>query len=146
MFLLFVTVPPFFLTESTHADSFTQSIGAILVTIGLMPIFAGSANMIATMRGNASAVVDSPGATAAAGGAILLPLFAILGFFTGLNVMVGDGSLSNVADTVNSSYLYVIGGLFALAALFHSYPLVDLAPLELLWASSRFSTSFVHPT
>ena len=125
MFLLFVTVPPFFLTESTHADSFTQSIGAILVTIGLMPIFAGSANMIATMRGNASAVVDSPGATAAAGGAILLPLFAILGFFTGLNVMVGDGSLSNVADTVNSSYLYVIGGLFALAALFHSYPLVS---------------------
>ena len=125
MFLLFVTVPPFFLTESTHADSFTQSIGAILVTIGLMPIFAGSANMIATMRGNASAVVDSPGATAAAAGAILLPLFAILGFFTGLNVMVGDGSLSNVAETVNSSYLYVIGGLFALAALFHSYPLVS---------------------
>ena len=125
MFLLFVTVPPFFLTESTHADSFTQSIGAILVTIGLVPIFAGSANMIATMRGNASAVVDSPGATAAAAGAILLPLFAILGFFTGLNVMVGDGSLSNVAETVNSSYLYVIGGLFALAALFHSYPLVS---------------------
>ena len=37
--------------------------------------------------------------------------------------MVGDGSLANVAQTVNSSYLYVIGGLFALAALFHSYPL-----------------------
>lgn len=37
--------------------------------------------------------------------------------------MVGDGSLANVADTVNSSYLYVVGGLFALAALFHSYPL-----------------------
>ena len=125
MFLLFVTVPPFFLSESSHADSFTQSIGAILVTVGLMPIFAASANMIATMRGNASAVVDSPGATAAAGGAILLPLYAILGFFTGLNVMVGDGSLSNVADVVNSSYLYVIGGLFALAALFHSYPLVS---------------------
>jgi len=38
-------------------------------------------------------------------------------------VMVGDGSLANVADTVNASYLYVVGGLFALAALFHSYPL-----------------------
>ena len=37
--------------------------------------------------------------------------------------MGGDGSLANVADTVNSSYLYVVGGLFALAALFHSYPL-----------------------
>ena len=124
MFLLFATVPPFFLSESTHADSFTQSIGAILVTIGLLPVFAASANMIATIRGNASAVVDSPGATAAAGAAILLPIFALLGYFTGLNVMVGDGSMANVADTVNMSYLYVIGGLFALAALFHSYPLV----------------------
>ena len=123
MFLLFVTVPPFFLGESTHADNFTQSIGAILVTVGLMPIMAASANMLATIRGNASAVVDSPGATAAAGAAILLPIYALLGYFTGLNVMVGDGSLAGVAETVNSSYLYVIGGLFALSALFHSYPL-----------------------
>ena len=123
MFLLFVTVPPFFLAESSHADNLTQSIGAILVTMGLMPIMAASTNMLYTIRGNASAVVDSPGATAAAGGAILLPVFALLGYFTGLNVMVGDGSLANVADTVNSSYLYVVGGLFALAALFHSYPL-----------------------
>ena len=123
MFLLFVTVPPFFLTESAHADNFAQSIGAILVTMGLMPVMAASTNMLCTIRGNASAVVESPGATAAAGGAILLPVFALLGYFTGLNVMVGDGSLANVADTVNSSYLYVVGGLFALAALFHSYPL-----------------------
>ncbi|MBF90594.1 MAG: hypothetical protein CMP75_02375 [Flavobacteriales bacterium] len=123
MFLLFVTVPPFFLAESNNADNLAHSVGAILVTMGLMPILAASANMLATIRGNASAVVDSPGATAAAGAAILLPIFAILGYFTGLNVMVGDGSLANVAQTVNSSYLYVIGGLFALAALFHSYPL-----------------------
>ena len=88
-----------------------------------MPVLAASTNMIYTIRGNASAVVESPGATAAAGGAILLPVFALLGYFTGLNVMVGDGSLASVADTVNSSYLYVVGGLFALAALFHSYPL-----------------------
>ena len=123
MFLLFVTIPPFFLAESGHADNLAQSVGAILVTLGLMPILAVSANMLATIRGNASAVVDSPGATAAAAAAILLPVYAILGYFSGLNVMVGDGTLANVADTVNSSYLYVIGGLFALAALFHSYPL-----------------------
>ena len=123
MFLLFITVPPFFLSESSHADPFTQSIGAILVTLGLLPVFAASTNMIATIRGNAGAVVDSPGATAAAAGALLLPIFALLGYFTGLNVMVGDGSMANAAETVNSSYLYVIGGLFALAALFHSYPL-----------------------
>ncbi|MCH2434839.1 MAG: hypothetical protein MK197_00920 [Candidatus Poseidoniaceae archaeon] len=123
MFLLFVTVPPFFLSESSHADNFAQSIGAILVTMGLMPVMAASTNMLYTIRGNASAVVESPGATAAAGGELLHPVFALLGYFTGLNVMVGDGSLASVADTVNSSYLYVVGGLFALAALFHSYPL-----------------------
>ena len=123
MFLLFLTIPPFFLTESNHADNLTVSIGAILVTMGLFPIFAASTNMVATMRGNASAVVNSPGATAVAAGAILLPLYAILGYFTGLNVMVGDGSMGNVADVVNQSFIYVIGGLFALGALFHSYPL-----------------------
>ena len=123
MLLLFVTVPPFYLAESSNADSFTQSIGAILVTVGLFPVFAASTNMIATIRGNASAVFDSPGATAAAAGALLLPLFALLGYFTGLNVMVGDGSLANAAATVNHAFLYVVGGLFALSALFHSYPL-----------------------
>ena len=123
MFLLFITVPPFFLSESGHADPLTQSVGAILVTLGLLPVFAASTNMIATIRGNAGAVVDSPGATAAVAGALLLPVFALLGYFTGLNVMVGDGSMANAAETVNSSYLYVVGGLFALAALFHSYPL-----------------------
>ena len=123
MFLLFVTIPPFFLSESNHADNFTQSIGAILVTLGLFPVFAASSNMIATIKGNASAVVDSPGATAVAAGAIMLPLFAVIGYFTGLNVMIGDGSMANVADAINSSFMYVTGGLFCLGALFHSYPL-----------------------
>ena len=123
MVLLFVTVPPFFLAESNHAGNLTQSVGAILVTMGLFPVFAASTNMIATMRGNASAVVDSPGATAVAAGAIMLPLFAVIGYFTGLNVMIGDGSMANVADVINNSFMYVIGGLFCLGALFHSYPL-----------------------
>ena len=123
MFLLFVTIPPFFLAESNHADTFTQSIGAILVTMGLFPVFAASTNMVATMRGNASAVVDSPGATAVAAAAIMMPIFAIIGYFTGLNVMIGDGSMANVADVINSAFMYVIGGLFCLGALFHSYPL-----------------------
>ena len=103
MLLLFFTVPPFFLAEANHADAFWKSIGAILATVGLMPILAASTNMIATIRKNASAVVESPGAVAAAGAAILLPIYALLGYFTGLNVMVGDGTLIDVANTVNSS-------------------------------------------
>ena len=120
MFLLFITIPPFFLGESAHADAFTESIGAILVTVGLLPIIAASVNMMMTVKGNAGAVVKSPGATAAAAGALFLPLFAILSFFTGMNVMVGDGALADVSDTSSMAYLYVIGGLFCLAALFHS--------------------------
>ena len=114
MVLLFVTVPPFFLAESNHAGNLTQSVGAYFSDYGLFPVFAASTNMIATMRGNASAVVDSPGATAVAAGAIMLPLFAVIGYFTGLNVMIGDGSMANVSDVINNSFMYVIGGLFCL--------------------------------
>ena len=130
MLLLFFSIPPFFLSEAGHADNLTKSIAAILVTLGMFPIIAGSSNLIATMRGNASAVITNPGALAATAGVLLLPLFAILGFFTGLNVMVGAGDSSNIADTANMGFLYTVGGLFCLAALFHSYPLVASRKLE----------------
>jgi hypothetical protein len=130
MLLLFVSVPPFFLSEAGHASNLIQSVGAILVTIGMFPVIAASVNMIATMRGNAGSVVGSPGALAATAAALMLPLFAVLAFFTGLNVMVGDGTLANVADTTNMSFFFTIGGLFCLAALFHSYPLAASRKLE----------------
>jgi len=124
MLLLFFTVTPFFLSQSS-TEPLLQSVGAILVTMGMFPILAFSVNMICTMRGDASSVVHSPGAVAAIAAALLLPLFAVLAFFTGLNVMVGDASLSNVATTVNMGYLYTIGGLFCLAVMFELYPLAS---------------------
>ncbi len=124
MLLLFVTVSPFFLSQSS-TEPLLQSVGAILVTLGMFPILAFSANMICTMRGDASSVVDSPGAVAAIAAALLLPIFAVLAFFTGLNVMVGDASLTSVALTVNMGYLYTIGGLFCLAVMFELYPLAS---------------------
>jgi hypothetical protein len=130
MMLLFVSVPPFFLAEATHASGLVQAVGAIAVTIGLFPVIGASVNMVGTMRGDASSVISSPGAIAAAAGAMLLPIFALLAFFTGLNVMVGDGTMATMADTTNMAYLYVIGGLFCLAALFHSYPIAAGRSLE----------------
>ena len=124
MLLLFFTVTPFFLSQSS-TEPLLQSVGAILVTLGMFPILAFSVNMICTMRGDASSVVHSPGAVAAIAAALLLPLFAVLGFFTGLNVMVGDASLATVATTVNMGYLYTIGGLFCLAVMFELYPLAS---------------------
>ena len=104
MLLLFVTVSPVFLSQSS-TEPLLQSVGAILVTMGMFPILAFSVNMICTMRGDASSVINSPGAVAAIAAALLLPIFAVLAFFTGLNVMVGDGSLTDVAMTVNMGYL-----------------------------------------
>ncbi len=124
MLLLFVTVSPVFLSQSS-TEPLLQSVGAILVTMGMFPILAFSVNMICTMRGDASSVVNSPGAVAAIAAALLLPIFAVLAFFTGLNVMVGDGSLTDVAMTVNMGYLYTIGGLFCMAVMFELYPLAS---------------------
>ena len=121
MLLLFVTVSPFFLSKS--ADStLIQSVAAILVTMGLFPILAASTNLLATTRGDAGSIFQEPGALAIAAGALLLPIFAVLAFFTGLNVMVGDASLELVASTVNMGYLYTIGGLFSLGVIFSLYP------------------------
>ena len=130
MFLLYLSAPPFFLSEAGHADNFTISLGAIMVTIGMLPVLAGSFNMTATTRGNTGAIVSNPGAMAVAAGAMLLPLFAIFAFFTGLNVMVGDGGMSDISDTVNHYFLYLVGGLFAMGVLYHSYPLATGKTLE----------------
>ena len=117
MLLLFVTIPPFFLAESTHAQ--LRSINRCNSSDSWIDaIMAASANMLATIRGNASAVVDSPVQLQQLEQQFYFQSMHF-GYFTGLNVMVGDGSLAGVADTVNSSFLYVIGGLFALSALFH---------------------------
>jgi len=130
MLLLFVSVPPFFLAQAGHASGLVQAFGAIAVTIGLFPIIGASVNMVGTMRGDAGSVIGNPGAVAATAGAILLPIFALIAFFTGLNVMVGDGTMATMAETTNMAYLYVIGGLFCLAALFHSYPIAAGRSLE----------------
>jgi hypothetical protein len=124
MLLLFVTVTPFFLSQSS-TEPLLQSLGAILVTMGIFPILAFSANIICTMRGNAGSAMNSPGAVAAVAAALLLPIFAVLAFFTGLNVMIGDASLTTVASTANMGYLYTVGGLFCLAVMFELYPLAS---------------------
>lgn len=137
MFLLFLTIPPFLLMPTDSDAPLLRNLAAILVTLGMLPVLAGAINMIATMRNDTSAVVKSPGALAVAAAAFLLPLYVILSFFFGLNVMVGDGSMSTLASHMDSSYLYTIGGLFALGALFHSYPLAasrKLAGNSSTWA------------
>jgi len=122
MVLLFVTVPPFYMTAATSAE-FLQNVGAILLTLGMLPLFAGSFNLLITAKSNAAAIVKSPGAFAATAAMLVLPLFTVGGYFTGMDVFVGLGNLGTMAQTVDQGFMYTVGGLMMLASVFTAYPL-----------------------
>jgi hypothetical protein len=122
MAMLFVTVPPFFMTAASSAE-LLQNIGAILLTLGMLPLFAGSFNLLITAKSNAAAIVKSPGAFAATGAMLLLPLFTVGGYFTSMDVFVGLGNLGTMSTTVDQGFLYTVGGLMMLASVFTAYPL-----------------------
>ena len=122
MVLLFLTIPPFYMTAASSAE-LLQNLGAILLTLGLLPILAGSFNLLITAKSNAEAIVKSPGAFAATGAMLLLPVFAVGGYFTGMDVFVGLGNLGTMAETVDQGFMYTVGGLMMLASIFTAYPL-----------------------
>ena len=124
MALLFVTVPPFFMTAATSAE-LLQNLGAILLTLGMLPLFAGSINLLVTAKSNAAAVVKSPGAFAATGAMLLIPIYTIGGYFTSMDVFVGLGNLGTMASTVDQGFMYTVGGLMMLASVFTAYPLAS---------------------
>ena len=128
MFLLFVTVPPFFMTDASGSN-FVTNVGAILLTLGMLPIFAASINLIMTAASGLSAVVKQPGALAALLAFMVLPFFAIGGYFTAMDTFVGTGELGSMAVVVDMGMLYTVGGLLVLAGVFSNYPLAIGKPL-----------------
>ncbi|MBT5594808.1 MAG: hypothetical protein HOJ60_04655, partial [Euryarchaeota archaeon] len=122
MLFLFITVPPFFLS-SADAGELLQNVGAILMTLGLLPLLAGSFNLVATAASNPERIVKNPGALAATAAMMLLPIYAIGGFFTGMDTFVGIDKLGSMAHTVDTGFISTVGGLMMLAAIFTSYPL-----------------------
>ena len=121
MLLLFITIPPFFMTDAS-ASNFVTNLGAILLTLGVLPIFAASINLLMTASSGLSAVVKQPGAIAATMAFIALPFFAIGGYFTAMDTFVGTGELGTMGDIVNMSMLFTVGGLLVLAGAFTNYP------------------------
>ena len=121
MLLLFITIPPFFMTDAS-ASNFVTNLGAILLTLGVLPIFAASINLLMTASSGLSAVVKQPGAIAASMAFIALPFFAIGGYFTAMDTFVGTGELGTMGDIVNMSMLFTVGGLLVLAGVFTNYP------------------------
>jgi len=122
LFLLFITLPPFFIA-SASASTTVLNLGAIVMTLGLLPIIAGSVNLLFTASGNTSAIVKNPGALAATLAMVLLPLYAIGAFFTGMDVFLGTGQLGDMATTLDMGFLWTVGGLMILSGAFISYPL-----------------------
>ena len=129
LLLLFVTLPPFFIA-SANASANLINLGAIIMTLGLLPIIAGSINLLFTASGNTSAIVKSPGALAATLAMVLMPFYAVGAFFTGMDVFVGTGQLGDMATTLDMGFLWTVGGLMILSGAYISYPLAcnkDLA-------------------
>ncbi|MDP6199359.1 MAG: hypothetical protein QF531_01185 [Candidatus Poseidonia sp.] len=128
MFLLFVTIPPFFMTEASGSN-FLTNLGAILLTLGMLPIFAASINLIMTAASGLSSIVKQPGALAALLAFMVMPFFTIGGYFTAMDTFVGTGELGTMAVVVDMGMLYTIGGLLVLAGVFSNYPLAIGKPL-----------------
>ena len=121
MFLLFITIPPFFMTEAS-ASNFVTNLGAILLTLGVLPIFAASINLLMTAGSGLSHVVKKPGAMAATMAFLALPFFAIGGYFTAMDTFVGTGDLGTMGHVVNMGMMFTVGGLLVLAGVFTNYP------------------------
>ncbi len=128
MFLLFITVPPFFMTDASGSN-FLTNVGAILLTLGVLPIFAASINIIMTASSGLSSTVKNPGAVAAVLAFTILPFFAIGGYFTAMDTFVGTGDLGAMAHSVDMGMLFTVGGLMVLAGAFSNYPLAIGKPL-----------------
>ncbi|MBR67917.1 MAG: hypothetical protein CMA86_00190 [Euryarchaeota archaeon] len=128
MFLLFVTIPPFFMTEASGSN-FLTNLGAILLTLGMLPIFAASINLIMTAASGLSSIVKQPGALAGLLAFIVIPFFTIGGYFTAMDTFVGTGELGTMAVVVDMGMLYTVGGLLVLAGVFSNYPLAIGKPL-----------------
>ena len=109
--------------SSADAGTLLENLGAILMTLALLPIMAGSVNIIMTSLGNATGVVSRPGALAATLAMVFFPLYAIGGYFTSLDVFIGLGALNDMATTVDVGFMWTVGGLMAVACVAESYPL-----------------------
>jgi hypothetical protein len=128
MLLLFMTIPPFFMTDASSSN-FVTNLGAILLTLGVLPIFAASVNLLMTASSGLSSVVKQPGAVAGTMAFLVLPFFAVGGYFTAMDTFVGTGDLGSMAHAIDMGMMFTVGGLLILAGVFTNYPLAIGKPL-----------------
>lgn len=124
MILLFITVPPFFV-GSVGASGILTNIGALLLTFSLIPILATVVNLLATAATNSSAILKNPGALAATLAMFALPLFAVGGYFTSMDTFTDTAKMGDMAEMLDNSFMFTVGGLMMVSTIFASYPLAS---------------------
>jgi hypothetical protein len=60
----------------------------------------------------------------------VLPLFAVGGYFTSMDTFTGTAKMADMADMLDSSFMFTVGGLMMLSTVFASYPLASGNNLE----------------
>jgi cbb3-type cytochrome oxidase subunit 1 len=113
--ILFISVPVLMMSDAALADDTFLSVAAVLVVLGLVPLLASSSNLIATMQGRWEKVLASPGGAASASAVLLLPIVALMGFFSSLDEINGAHNMGGVQATVDHGLLWLVGGLMALS-------------------------------
>ena len=53
----------------------------------------------------------------------LLPLFAVGSYFTGMDTLTGTDKMLTMSVTIDEGFMFTVGGLMMLSAIFSSYPL-----------------------
>lgn len=122
MVLLFVTPSVFFMTTS-NSGNFITNVGAILLTLSMLPLFAASINIMMTATGGFDKVMNHPGALAVLLAFFLLPFFVVGSYFTAMDVFVGSGEFSSLASVVDLGAMFTIGGLVLVGSIFTTYPM-----------------------
>ena len=121
--VLFISIPVLGMSESAVVSGDTMlSITAVMIVVGLVPLLAASSNLISTMQNRWQQVITSPGGVAAASATLLLPIFALLGFFSALDALNGANNMGGVQATVNHGILWTVGGLLALSVWGNLFP------------------------
>lgn len=121
--VLFISIPVLGISESSSVSGDTMlSFTAVMVVVGLIPLLAASCNLISTMQNRWQQVITNPGGVAAGSATVLLPIFALLGFFSALDALNGSHNMGGVQDTVNHGILWTIGGLIALSVWSSLFP------------------------
>jgi len=113
--LVFASIPVLGMSESAVSGDVLLTFTAVFTVVGLIPLLAASSNLISTMQGRWEMVVANPGGVASASATLLLPILALLGFFSALDALNGAHNMGGVQSTVDHGILWTVGGLIALA-------------------------------